>query len=209
MKASRRRRKNLSGKIRRCCRSNDDSKQKSLQYAIPPHKGKRDFLHGIISDGPIISFTLWLYQTSLFNALLAFLLGYFVLIWLFAIFVWAVDAECLSGWEDVSGGFVSSFYIPFQVSWCTFSTVGYGGVAPEAGEPCRGLNVILAGEAFIGVIYSSFCGSVIYARISRHKSIANVTFGSAVCLQYGRDGTEEKDAALVSYSNLAVTIIDK
>ena len=106
-----------------------------------------------------------------------------------------VDPACLSGWQDVPGGFLASFYVPFQISWCTFSTVGFGGVAPLPAEPCRGLNLILALEAFIGVMYSSFCGAIFFAKVSRNESIANVSFSSAVCLQYKGNVTEKHDSS--------------
>lgn len=135
----------LSIKVRHCFRRNSNvgEEEESSQYVIPTRDKKR-FVDYIIPGRPVISMTLWLYQTSVLNALLAFLLGYFVLVWLFALLIYAVDPSCLSGWDEVppGGGFIQSFYVPFQVSWCTFSTVGFGGIAPIAGgeynrDACR------------------------------------------------------------------------
>lgn len=201
MNSVRRKWKSFSLKIYRCFRknSNDDTDESYQQYVIPPVEEKRNLLlHGF---HPFISITIWLYRTSMLYALLAFLLGYFVWIWIFALLVLAIDPICLSGWGDVPGGFFSSFYVPFQVSWCTFSTVGFGSVAPLAGVPCRGLNLVLAGEAFIGVIYSGFCGAIFYAKISRSESIANVSFSSVASLQYKGAAPETDSIAELDSGN--------
>lgn len=96
----------------------------------------------------------------------------------------------------------------FAQTYANFSpprvAVGYGGVAPIAGEKCRGLSVILAGEALIGVIYNSLCGAIFYAKISRTEAIANVSFSSAACLQYerGTTDTDKRETTTVRFLSL-------
>jgi hypothetical protein len=49
---------------------------------------------------------------------------------------------------------------------------------------------MLAVEAFIGILFSSICGAVFFAKIVRLHTQAHVTFSSCACLQFG-DGVTD------------------
>ena len=79
----------LGVNFRRCFRNHSYSEDESYQqYAIPPAERTRNLFGGILTKNPLITFTLWLYKTKQLYAGLAFLLGYFVWIWIFGILIW-------------------------------------------------------------------------------------------------------------------------
>lgn len=130
MRRSRRKWMNLSTSIRRCFRMNSSGEADDdlRQYTIPPRKEKRWLsIQDVFfpKQRPLVACVLWLYQTTLFNALLSMFLGYFVCIWIFALLVYAIDPGCLSGWDDVPGSFIHSFYIPFQVKYSQRKVTAY------------------------------------------------------------------------------------
>jgi hypothetical protein len=65
------------------------------------------------------------------------------------------------------------------------------------------MRYILATEAFIGVLYIGFCGAIFYSKIARGLATAEVTFSSAICLQYGKQLTRRPSE--LSLSGVATT----
>jgi hypothetical protein len=49
---------------------------------------------------------------------------------------------------------------------------------------CGGVSFLLAFEAFTGILYVSFVGAILYAKISCGENTAAVSFSNALCLQY-------------------------
>jgi hypothetical protein len=167
----------------------------SNQYRIPPKKEIKfkplQFVNKI-TEGAVVAWTLLHYRTSFLRSTLLFVLVYFFLIYIYALWIRTASyasfndtgAECLPGLDYTRKS--KTFYVAFELSWNTFSTVGYGVVYIPPHLPCRGLQYVLATEAFIGVLYSGFCGAIFMAKISRNLVTAQVLFSSAVCLQYGK-----------------------
>lgn len=89
---------------------------------------------------------------------------YFLLNALFALFYLFNGVENLSGGVAVEGwdAFFKSFYFSVQ----TFTTVGYGAVAPLG----FGANSIASIEALAGSMYFALVTGVLYGRFSRPKS---------------------------------------
>merc|ERR1719350_980319 len=74
-----------------------------------------------------------------------------------------------------------NFRDSFALSWATFTTVGYGNSYPSlTGQmeesDCTSITFITATEAFVGVLYASFCGAIIFGKVLRIQSQAHVTF---------------------------------
>lgn len=171
------------------------ARRASNQYRIPPKKEIKfkplQFVNKI-TEGTVVAWTLLHYRTSFMRSTLLFVLVYFFLIYIYALWIRTASyasfndtgAECLPGLDYTRKS--KTFYVAFELSWNTFSTVGYGVVYIPAHLPCRGLQYVLATEAFIGVLYSGFCGAIFMAKISRNLVTAQVVFSSAVCLQYGK-----------------------
>jgi len=61
----------------------------------------------------------------------------------------------------------------------------YGDPAPSSDTHCFGLRFVCALEAFMGMLYVSFCGAILFAKIVHLNTIANVTFSSVLLIQYG------------------------
>ena len=172
---------------------NDDKQQvDGMVYVAPSCNG--DFFQIFEGMGVLSMRTLvfHFYRCHFSIVVLWFLLFYFVFVELFAFLVFAAGRasarggnECIGDWP-VDGSFSDQFDISFSLSWTTFSTVGFGTVSPPGDTGCSGIRYLLAVEAFIGVLYSGFCGAIYYSKVSRIISQAPVSFPGAICLQYGQ-----------------------
>lgn len=94
------------------------------------------------------------------------------------------------------GNSTSRFADAFSLSWTTFSTVGYGNAYPALGyqsqHPSNGLFItfLCSLESFLGVIYAGFCGAILFGKVMRIQSYAQVYFSDPIVIRYGR-GVEE------------------
>ena len=76
----------------------------------------------------------------------------------------------------------------------------------SANEPdihkCTGMTIVVTLEAFVGVLYAAFCGAVVYAKVSRTQSVAQVVFSSPIVIRYGTgvsiETTNQNNASMVS-----------
>jgi hypothetical protein len=81
------------------------------------------------------------------------------------------------------------------LSWTTLSTVGYGVVYPQtplAKTRCIGVNALMAAEAFVGVLFGSVVGAIIFGKVARVQSIALVKFSDPLCIRYGTECAADK-----------------
>ena len=68
---------------------------------------------------------------------------------------------------------------------------GYGIIAPQTSagwrdqQSCYGIKILCSSEAFFGVLFSGFCAAVLFGKISRFQSFAQVTFSDPVLVKYG------------------------
>jgi hypothetical protein len=118
--------------------------------------------------------------------------SWFALSILFALFIWLAgkaNPECIGGPE--SFGYFSDAFI---LSWTTFSTVGYGCMYVGAGVPnvgkgdilkCATVNGIVSLESFFGVLFASFISAIMFVKVARVQSIAQVEFCEPICIRYG------------------------
>lgn len=115
---------------------------------------------------------------TLFFAGLIFLAGY-------------LDPQCVrvgNGYFQLSA---SAFGDAFTLSWTTFSTVGYGSTYPALGHEndspsnCIFITAISSLESFIGVLYSGFCGAILFGKVLRIQSHAQVSFSDLIAIRYG------------------------
>ena len=95
------------------------------------------------------------------------------------------------------------------------STVGYGVIGPTVGgtgnRRCIAINFLMAFESFVGVLFAGITGAIIFGKVARVQSIAQVLFSHPICVRYGtgvmepkagddaseddEDGDKNKDAA--------------
>jgi len=88
----------------------------------------------------------------------------------------------------------------FALSWTTFTTVGYGMIYTAVGgdfqpngpdgelaiEPgqCSWVVFLCTAEAFLGLLYAGMCAAILFGKVNRVQSHANIVFSNSVCLQY-------------------------
>eukprot|EP00548_Thalassiothrix_antarctica_P000651 CAMPEP_0194141542 /NCGR_PEP_ID=MMETSP0152-20130528/10945_1 /TAXON_ID=1049557 /ORGANISM="Thalassiothrix antarctica, Strain L6-D1" /LENGTH=384 /DNA_ID=CAMNT_0038840197 /DNA_START=492 /DNA_END=1646 /DNA_ORIENTATION=- len=91
----------------------------------------------------------------------------------------------------VGGDPLAAFADAFALSWTTFSTVGYGSTYPALGHEnqnpsnCLFITFTCALESFFGVLYTGFCGAILFGKILRIQSHAQVIFSDPIVIRYG------------------------
>lgn len=86
----------------------------------------------------------------------------------------------------------TKFSDAFALSWTTFTTVGYGNTytstASDLGETdpdqCTWVVFLCTLEAFTGLLFAGMCAAILFGKVNRVQSHANMMFCNAVCLQY-------------------------
>jgi hypothetical protein len=109
----------------------------------------------------------------------------------FIVIAGRMDPQCvrIGGKEFASSG--AAFADAFALSWTTFSTVGYGSTYPALGHEndnptnCFFINFICSLESLIGVLYSGFCGAILFGKVLRIQSHAQVIFSDPILIRYG------------------------
>ncbi len=97
---------------------------------------------------------------------------------LFATGYYFIGLDQLRGMSDRQNPFISAFYFSTQ----TFTTVGYGAIAPQG----NGASLLAAFEAFVGLIAFSVVTGLIYGRFS--KPSAKIGFTHNIILTKYEEG---------------------
>ena len=102
----------------------------------------------------------------------------------------------------------------FALSWTTFTTVGYGMIytavggdfhpnGPDDGElatepyQCTWVVFLCTAEAFLGLLYAGMCAAILFGKVNRVQSHANIVFSNSICLQYEEvDDFDEEEATM-------------
>lgn len=50
---------------------------------------------------------------------------------------------------------------------------------------CTGVTVLVVLEAFVGMMYASFCSAILFIKVSRIQSVAQVAFSESIVIRYG------------------------
>lgn len=74
------------------------------------------------------------------------------------------------------------------------STVGYGAVYTATGNDenfsqhsCALITILCTAESFIGLLYAGICTAIMFGKIGRIQSHAQVTFSDVMCVEYGKE----------------------
>jgi hypothetical protein len=146
----------------------------------------------------ISQITSWSFRTSYMMLFLVFALLYFVFILIFALIYLVIALtypQCInSGGEPIGAGIgAREFGDCFQLSWTTFSTVGYGIIFPATGAShfyvptgCVGIGIIGSFEAFMGVLFAGFCGAILFGKVLRSQNNAQVFFSDPIVVRFGK-----------------------
>lgn len=66
---------------------------------------------------------------------------------------------------------------------------------------CTMMSIVTSLEAFIGVLFASVCGAIIFIKVSRIQSFAQVEFSDPVCIRYGMGVKIECDDDCIDSDN--------
>ncbi len=123
---------------------------------------------------------------------------YFGLILIFAGMYYVVSnvhPQCINSAGEMigTGEGARVFGDCFQLSWTTFSTVGYGIIFPATGASgfyvstgCLGVGLLGSLEAFMGVLYAGFCGAILFGKVLRSQNNAQVFFSDPIVVRFGK-----------------------
>jgi len=132
----------------------------------------------------------WMFRVNFFFLFFLFCIFFFAMSIFFALLIMTAgeyDDECVR----IGGKPITAFADAFALSWTTFSTVGYGSAYPALGDEnssssnCLLTTSICSSESFIGVLYSGFCGAILFGKILRIQSHAQVIFSDPIVIRYG------------------------
>jgi hypothetical protein len=136
----------------------------------------------------------WMFRVN-FGFLFAFMcIMFFALVIFFAALITIagqMDNECVRIGGNPFDQEDTAFADSFALSWTTFSTVGYGSTYPALGYQnasptnCFFINFICSLESLIGVLYSGFCGAILFGKVLRIQSHAQVIFSDPIVIRYG------------------------
>ena len=157
-------------------------------------------------SGVMVRYINWTFKSSFAIVFLSFVTIFLLLVFVFGLFFkWAGEAE--PGCIIVAGksfdyyGRGTTLEDGFGLSWTTFTTVGYGSIYIATGNDARDENgghgscvlitLLSTAESFIGLLYAGICTAIMFGKIGRIQSHAQVTFSDAVCVEYGQDKNED------------------
>eukprot|EP00984_Skeletonema_dohrnii_P009387 scaffold3598_cov148-Skeletonema_dohrnii-CCMP3373.AAC.11 len=169
------------------------------QIFIPPKNRNKGILSafGHLLAGRVVDCVLWTYQAGYGKVMLLFLTFYVVNIFVWAGVMYAVDnstgGRCIHDESFDASAFTSleRYEFAFELSWTTFTTVGYGAIGPAADVPrCYPIrlhqHVSLLLTFIPSHIPSQTTAAIMYSKLMRLLAKAHVTFSSTLCVQFGR-----------------------
>eukprot|EP00536_Pseudo-nitzschia_multiseries_P006985 jgi/Psemu1/324552/estExt_fgenesh1_pg.C_1560005 len=150
------------------------------------------------SVGVISKLLNWTYRHNLVVVFLFAALNYYLNILGFAVLLYLsgrLHPECIHvnglHFHETDNRFVDAF----ALSWTTFTTVGYGLVYPGTSatfpegfniiRECTGMTIVVTTEAFVGILFSAFWGAVLFAKITRVSSFAQISFSNVAVIKFG------------------------
>lgn len=143
---------------------------------------------GQAEKGLLIPYLHWTFNASFFTLFISTLINFMVLVLVFAGFI--VLAATLKP-TCVTPNSATHFADAFALSWTTFTTVGYGNIYPslasqesEVGR-CTFITFLTSMEAFVGVLYAGFCGAIVFGKVLKVQSQAQVSFSDIILIQFG------------------------
>jgi hypothetical protein len=134
------------------------------QIFIPPKNRNKSVFSAVahLMAGRVVDCVLWTYQAGFGKVMLLFLTFYVVNIFLWAGIIDAVDrstgGRCIHDESFDPSAYTSleRYEFAFELSWTTFTTVGYGAIGPASDVPgCYPIRLVCAFVAFTGVLFGS------------------------------------------------------
>lgn len=151
---------------------------------------------GLSPNNMVVNYLNWSFRGSFFQVLFTAAVGFFGWTIFFAILMfWSGrnKVDCLTVNGYYFNGTASDFADAYALSWTTFSTVGYGLVYPSTStshrdssrSDCAPIQMLCTLESFVGILFASFCGAIIFGKVTRLRSHAQVIFSDPIVIRYG------------------------
>lgn len=163
----------------------------------------------------------WTCRVSFSRLLGSFLLLYITSVTIFAVLLFVamqIDEGCAG---DSIGGSNSTMIDLMQLSWNTFSTVGYGHIHPyssaeyvkyndvhQSDNACIPVIIVTALEAYIGILYGGFCCAILFAKTTRAQREAQVLFADPICVRFGQSLSTAADHEVETDDRLPCPVIE-
>jgi len=163
------------------------------QFFIPPPEEGTTLFESLFYtiNGYGNDFVVWIYEAKFFTVLAMFFFAYYALVFSFAGILVAMESRTggrcgLEAYETWTKSY--SFYeLAFELSWTTFTTVGYGIVSPSGEDShCYPIRFLCSMFAFMGLLFNSLSAAIFFSKLERVLTRSSVTFSSSVCLQFGQ-----------------------
>ena len=144
----------------------------------------------------------WMFRVNFLFLFAVMCAIFFIWVMLFAGFIIGAgkwNSDCVRVGDKSIANATSEFADAFSLSWTTFSTVGYGSTYPALGHQndersnCFFITFLCSVESFLGVLYSGFCGAILFGKVLRIQSHAQVIFSDPVVIRYGSGLAEPGD----------------
>jgi hypothetical protein len=149
---------------------------------------------GINANQRLAVYLHWMFRVNFIFLFAVMCTMFFALVMVFAgviVGVGRLDAECIQVGGVPFANASAPFADAFALSWTTFSTVGYGSTYPALGQEnsnrtnCLFITIVCSLESFVGVLYSGFCGAILFGKVLRIQSHAQVLFSDPIVIRYG------------------------
>lgn len=160
-------------------------------------------------NGAMVIYINWTFRTKFGVVFISFLLIFLLLVFIFGLFFkWAGEfrPQCIvvAGEDFGDNNSATTLSDGFALSWQTFTTVGYGAVYVATGNDngdqnsCALITILCTAESFIGLAYAGICTAIMFGKIGRIQSHAQVTFGDTMCVEYGKRGKANEVRGMLS-----------
>lgn len=149
---------------------------------------------GINANQKLALYLHWMFRVNFVFLFTVMCIMFFALVIFFSGIITAagqMDPECVRIGSQVFDSEGTAFADAFALSWTTFSTVGYGSTAPALSDQnnsptnCFFINFICSLESLLGILYSGFCGAILFGKVLRIQSHAQVIFSDPLVIRYG------------------------
>jgi len=170
---------------------------------IVPEKDADEFLYS--PSAWFVSYINWTFQWGFTWVFLSFLAIFMLLTFAFGGFL-KLAGDQYPGCIVVSGeqyGYNDSTRLAdaFALSWTTFTTVGYGMIYTSTGTDygdqghCSLIVFLCTTESFVGLLYAGMCAAILFGKVGRVQSHAQVKFSHALCVKLGTPAEDGDNSA--------------
>lgn len=147
------------------------------------------FIHWTLQTPPLLLLSTFIFMVAVLTFLFAF-----VIMGITKINPTCVTSNIFHGHNS----FQSKLNDAWQLSWSTFSTVGYGMISPATSSlfnddmerfrkqhRCAFMGFMLSFECLLGILYISLASAIIFGRLTQFQNNAQVKFSSVLLVRYG------------------------